>query len=165
MDLEVFHLDERDAIVTTRPGDRVPMRIPVQGGWAIVVGVRATNLTAGPGMMLVSSFRDLCSDEIVKADFRSPTLADNGDGRAVVTLDSVSNLQLCPTPTSLRHLFEEPFRFTLELIDSEGKHGEEEITFIPVCPEGAAECECECDQRYQLGTCPPTGPEPVVPAC
>ncbi len=162
MELEVFHLDELDNIVATQADARVPMRIPPQGGWAVILGVRATNLT-GCAVKLTTSFRDLCSILIEKVDERSAILADNGDGRGFTTLDTVSNLQLCPTPTSLRHLHDEPFRFTIEVTDLDGKYGSTELTFVPFCPAGADLCTCECDQRYNLGTCPATGPEPVPP--
>ena len=162
MELEVFHLDELDNTITTQPNMRVPMRIPPQGGWAVILGVRAANLT-GCQVQLTTSFRDVCDELIMKVDQRSATLVDNGDGRAFTTLDTVSNLQLCPTPTSLRHLHDEPFRFTIEVTDADRKRGAAEIPFVPVCPAGADLCTCECDQRYNLGTCPPTGPEPTPP--
>ncbi|MEJ7596281.1 MAG: hypothetical protein WKG01_00105 [Kofleriaceae bacterium] len=162
MQLEVFHLDERDTIVTTQTDARVPLRIPPQGGWAVVLGVVATNLT-GCGVKLTTSFRDLCDDSIMKVDERSAQLVDNGDGRAFTTLDTVSNLQLCPTPTSLRNLHDQPFRFTVEVTDLDGKYGSTELTFVPFCPAGADLCTCECDQRYNLGVCPPEGPEPEPP--
>ena len=61
MALELFHLDEADNLVTTQPDARVPMRIPPKRGWALVLGVRATNL---PVPVIDGLVRDLCDDSI-----------------------------------------------------------------------------------------------------
>lgn len=164
MELELFHLDESDQLVTTVPGSEVPMRIPPQGGWAVILGVRATNLTGCP-VKVTASFRDLCDDSVMKIDERTAVLADNGDGRAYTTIETVNNLQLCPTPTSLRDLYDQPFRFLLEVTDVDGKYGSTQMTFTPTCPANAPLCTCECDQRYKLGTCPPSGPVVPPPSC
>jgi hypothetical protein len=162
MELELFHLDDQDAIITTMPDDRVPMRIPPQGGWAVILGVRARNLD-GCGATITTSFRDICNDRILKVDVRPMNLEDNGDGRGITTLDTVSNLQLCPTATAERNLFEEPFRFTIEVMDYDGRFGLTQMQFVPTCPADTPMCECECDQRHVIGVCPPTGPEPGPP--
>ena len=164
--LEIVHLDETGVnVVDTLPGARVPLNPPPQGGWILLLGVRATNLD-GCQLTLTTSFRDTCSDTILKLDQRPAKLEDLGTGWGQSTLGTFGNLPICPQVTSERNLHDEPYDVTVEVVDRDGKQAAKTLTLTPYCPAGTDRCTCECDRNYVVGgACPPGGPDAGVPAC
>ena len=164
--IEIVHLDESGlTVIDTLPGAEVPLNPPPQGGWILLLGVRATNVD-GCQMTLTTSFREPCSDAIVKLDQRPAKLEDLGNGWGRTTLGSFGNLPLCPQLSSQRNLHDEPYEVTVAVSDLDGKEASKSITITPVCPAGADRCTCECDRNYVVGgACPPGGVDAGVPAC
>jgi hypothetical protein len=164
--IEVVHLDESTGMVSdTMPGDEVPLNPPPQGGWILLLGVRATNLD-GCQMTLTTSFRDVCTGTVIKLDQRPAKLEDLGNGWGRTTLGSFGNLPVCPQVTSERNLHGEPYAVTIDVSDIDGKQASKTLTLTPVCPAGADRCSCECDRNYVVGgACPPGGIDAGVSEC
>jgi hypothetical protein len=164
-EIEIVHLDASQQIVPTLDGARVPLVLPPQGGWIILLGVRARNLDACR-LTLTTSFRDACQGPILKLDRRPAQLEDTGDGWAISTMTTLGNLPICPQLTALRDLHEQPYDVTVEVEDINGKRASRTVELIPFCPAGNVGCACECDHNYVLGgPCPAVGPDAGVPAC
>lgn len=164
VELEIVHLDAEDLVYTTQPDEQVPLLPPPQGGFILLLGARATNLD-GCNLQLTTSFRDPCSDEIIKIDQRPTILEDTGDGWGITSLSSYGNLPLCPQVTSVHDLHDQPYIISVALRDLDGNQGEKELRVVPVCPPDAPLCTCQCDHNYVVGgACPPTGPD-APPSC
>ena len=154
--IEIIHLDAQSAMVDSTAGAQIPLGIPPQGGWAVLLGVRATNLD-GCQMNLTTSFRDVSSPSVLKIDSRpSQPLVNQGDGWGVTPLADFSNLQLCPAPVAQRNLYNETYRFTVTVDDIDGKTASQDIELVPTCPADDPRCACECDQDYVVGAACPT---------
>lgn len=147
----VYYLD-RDYVPHPVPDDGVvPLAWLTQGGWGLLLGVRATNID-GCQMTLTTSFRDECAPDILKVDNRDPPmLDDDGPGWGVMNESDVSNLQVCAIPNGLRNYYEEPFLFTVTVSDIDGRTASQELRLTPVCPDDVAECACWCDKNYLWG--------------
>jgi hypothetical protein len=164
VELEIVHLDAEDHVSTTQPGQEVPLLPPPQGGFILLLGARATNLD-GCNLQLTTSFRDPCSDEIIKIDQRPAILEDTGDGWGITSLSSYGNLPLCPQVTAERDLHDQPYIVSVALRDLDGNQGAADLRVVPVCPPDDLLCTCQCDHNYVVGgDCPPTGPAPP-PSC
>lgn len=164
--LEIVHLDADFNVVATMADTVLPLIVPPQGGWAVLIGARATNID-GCQMNLATSFRDACEPTVLKFDMRpSQPLIAQGDGWGLTPLADFSNLQLCPTPGPLRNLFNEPFLFTVTVDDIDGKRASTEVRLSAQCPADNPRCACECDKDYNVGeACPPAADTPSAPAC
>jgi hypothetical protein len=163
--LEIVHLDADLQIVRTLENAEVPLQAPPQGGWILLLGVRATNLD-GCQLNLTTSFRDVCDDRIIKVDQRPARLDDTGDGWGISTASTFGNLPVCPQVTAQRDLHDQPFLVTVSIDDVDGKRASRDLTVVPVCPVADPRCACECDRDYVLGgPCPPVGPDAAPPPC
>lgn len=163
-EIEVVHLDANLQVVPTVDGAHVPLQVPPQGGWIILLGVRARNLD-GCRLVLTTSFREACQGPIIKVDQRPARLMDTGDGWAISTTSTFGNLPICPQLTALRDLHEQPYDVTVEVEDGDGKRASRTLSLVPTCPADER-CTCECDHNYVLGgACPPVGPDAGIPAC
>src|SRR4051812_48660146 len=67
-EMEIVHLDEHDAVIETQPMQVVPLIAPPQGGWIVLLGVRAKNLDCRP--TLTTSLVDACDNELLQLDRR-----------------------------------------------------------------------------------------------
>lgn len=166
LEMEVEHIDSNLNIVPTTEGAMVPLHPPPQGGWILLLGVRARNLD-GCQLTLTTSFKDPGSSQIIKVDRRPARLMDTGDGWGLSTVSTFGNLPVCPQLTSTRNLYDQPYDVTVEIEDIDGKTASKTMALTPTCPD-APLCRCECDRDYVLGTvCPtvaPAGAPPAPPA-
>ncbi|HVK89198.1 MAG TPA: hypothetical protein VM513_33985 [Kofleriaceae bacterium] len=154
-EMEIVHLDADLTVVETMPDAEVPLIVPPQGGWILMLGVRATNID-GCQLNLTTSFRDVDDPAIIKLDQRPAKLEPTSDGWGISTPSTVGNLPICPQVTALRDLYDQPYVVTVAIEDIDGKRASRDLTIIPTCPAGDPRCTCECDRDYVLGgPCPP----------
>lgn len=155
-ELEIVHLDAALAVVTTLEGATVPLHPPPQGGWILLLGVRARNLD-GCQLTLTTSFRDVGQGPIIKVDRRPARLTDTGDGWAISTTSTYGNLPVCPQVTATRDLYDQPYEVTVEIEDLDGKAASRTMVLTPTCPDDAL-CRCECDRDHVIGACAAVAP-------
>jgi hypothetical protein len=164
IELEVVHLDEQSQVKPTTNGTRVPLVAPPQGGWIVLLGVRARNLD-GCGLKLTTSFNEACNGPVIKLDSRPARLMDMGDGWGVSTVGTFGNLPICPQVTSARNLHGEAYDVTVAIEDRAGKRAAKTLKLTPYCPSDDR-CTCECDRNYVVGgSCPPGGVDAGVVSC
>jgi hypothetical protein len=167
VELEIMHLDARRDMYKTEIDAAVPLVPAAQGAFIMLLGVRATNLD-GCNLQLTTSFRDLCSDAIIKIDQRPTVLEDTGDGWGVSSLGTFSALPFCPQVTTLRNLQGEPYVITVAVRDLDDRQASKSVPIMPTCSPNDARCACECDRNYVVGGgCPPSGPKQAFrpPTC
>jgi hypothetical protein len=151
-ELSIVHLDREFVVNDTTELAEVPLQLAPQGGWAVLIGVRATNLD-GCQLNLTTSLQDSIDSQILKIDSRPIRLEDTGDGWGVSALSGTSALQACPAPTATRNLYDEPYVVSVMVEDLDGKRATSSVTIIPTCPEDSAMCRCECDREHVVGEC------------
>jgi hypothetical protein len=143
------------------PGAEVPLTHAPQGGKVILAGVRARNVSCI--VELTGSLRDEESGLLLAVEVRPVLLAPTADGFAEpdtpAELSNYANIPACPNPTARipRNVFGEPWALKVRIEDRRGRSAETTVRVVPVCAEPGfqAQCECECDARYVLGTrCP-----------
>ncbi|MEO8702915.1 MAG: hypothetical protein ABI867_22915 [Kofleriaceae bacterium] len=155
--IELVHLDELNTIVDTQAMAIVPLIAPPQGGWIVLLGVRATNLD-GCGLTLTTALVDGCNGQIIKVDSRPSGLDPDPDrsGWGVTTANGFGNLPVCPQLTATRDLYDVPYEVRVAIEDRDGRTAQGSITIVPTCPAGDTRCDCECDRDFIVGNACPT---------
>jgi hypothetical protein len=141
-------------------GDAVPLRRPIQGGQAIMIGVRARNVD-GCRVDLTTTIRDPDDDRSLGLDIRPVRLDPGADGWARPSMpyvQSVGSTPACPNLTGDVDVHGNPWKVELRLDEQgSGRSATVFATVRPTCDELSpqADCECECDADYELGApCP-----------
>ncbi len=148
-EMEIVHLDQNSAVIETQAMQTVPLIAPPQGGWIVLLGVRAKNIDCRP--MLATALIDTCDNQVLNIE-RRPTQLDVGsDGWGVSSLTSFSNLPVCPQLTAARDLTNVPYTVTVAIDDGDGHKAESSLTVVPSCLDGTSRCACECNHDYVVG--------------
>jgi hypothetical protein len=148
-EIQIVHLDENNAVIETQAMQTVPLIAPPQGGWIVLLGVRAKNIDCRP--MLTTALVDTCDDQILSIDVRSTQLDVGADGWGVSSLTSFGNLAVCPQLTAARDLTSVPYTMRVAIEDAAGQKAESSLTVVPTCPDGTSRCACECNHDYVVG--------------
>ncbi len=151
----------RDGMATTcSPDAAVPLTLPPQGGFVLLVGLRAKHLDLS-SVMITASIRDTVSDQVVSLEQRPVTLAIGSDGWATPdmpdSLSNWSNLPACPMASATRDVFDQPYLLHIAVEDGTGAMADAKLAIVPSCETGSAGdvCRCECKRGYKLGDpCP-----------
>lgn len=150
------------------PMTAVPLVVPEQGGQILLVGVRARNLD-GCSLMLTTSLRDPCTDEVLTVERRPVLLAATADGWAEPAADSTSqwgNLAVCPNAGATRDLQGQRYLLRVAVEADDGRTAETSLEVVPTCAAGDDGCLCQCQAGYDLGDECPSDLEPGTPtAC
>lgn len=168
-ELEIVHLDASNAVIKTEAMAKVPLQAPPQGGWILLIGVRARNID-GCQINLTTALRDACSNQLIQVDQRPTMLEMADDGWGVSTMTRFSNLPVCPQLTATRDLHDQPYIVEVSIEDIDHKKASASITVVPTCPTdpAASRCPCECARDYKTGDlCPavPVDAGVVDPSC
>ncbi len=140
-------------------GGDVDLILPPQGGKALMIGVRAKNVTCN--LLFSGGMKDSCQDpaRFVATEGRAVVVADDdGDGFGTPVnpdeLTNYLNLDSCPSVASSRDIDSETFDFELRVTE-QPRTGESETrthvidtTIVPKCFEDDPDCLCECDADY-----------------
>jgi hypothetical protein len=154
-EIQIVHQDASFAIIDTQPMAQVPLIAPPQGGWIVLLGVRAKNVDA-LNTTLTTALVDPCDGQVLQLDSRLTRLDMGADGWAVSSLTSFGNLPVCPQLTSTRDLDNVPYTVTVSVEDDNGQSATSSLTIVPTCPTDASRCPCECDRDYVVGNACPT---------
>jgi hypothetical protein len=158
-ELQIVHEDANFSVVETQPMAEVPLLPPIQGGWALMLGVRANNID-GCQATLKTSIRDTCVDQLLKHEERPTHLDVGADGWGVTSLATFSALQACPNLNSTRDLDNVPYMITVSVEDDYGQKATASLTVVPICDPDASGCFCECGRDYVMGDQCTTKPAP-----
>jgi hypothetical protein len=150
-ELEIVHLDARNAVINTQPMQTVPLLAPPQGGWIVLLGARARNID-GCRVKLTTALIDACNNEIIQVDQRPTLLEKTSDGWGVSSATTFGNLPVCPQLTATRDLHDVPYIMQVTLEDDDGRKATAKITVVPVCPENTPLCTCQCARDYVVGS-------------
>ncbi len=151
---ELFFLDPNNEVIALTATAEVPLMIPPQGGWIVLVGVRARNLD-GCSSTLTTALVDNDNGQILKVDQRQTELEPDGSGWGVSRASTVGNLQVCPQLTATRDLHGLPYVISAVVEDADGHKATTQMTITPTCPPGEPRCQCECARDYNIGDeCP-----------
>ena len=140
-------------------GDMVPLRRPVQGGQAIMIGVRARNVD-GCRVNLTTTLRDPDDGRSLGLDVRPVRLEARADGWAWPSepfFQSIGSTPACPNLAGDADIHGNPWTVELRLDEDGGRSATVMATVRPYCDAESPqdECECECDSDYELGApCP-----------
>jgi hypothetical protein len=159
---QVLVLNADLSAMTVQDGGAVPLVKPPQGGRAIFVGVRATNVD-GCGLMLGGALRDPTTRQ-VRPDSRTVNLIAEGDGWGVsggvsgapAEIANFSNILACANQWSKTNVDGSPYDLEVSIQDRKGRTARQVLTVTPYCGEPAnlAECVCICKAGYMQGeTC------------
>lgn len=151
----------RDGVATgCSPDAAVPLTLPPQGGFVLLVGLRAKHLDLS-SLTITASIRDTVTDQVLSVEQRPVTLALGSDGWATPdmpdSLSNWSNLPACPMASATRDLFDQPYVLRIAAEDGTGAKADAKLTIVPTCEAGADGdlCRCQCKQGYTLGDpCP-----------
>jgi len=151
----------RDGMATTcAPDAAVPLTLPPQGGFVLLVGLRAKHLDLS-SVMITASIRDTLDNQVLSVEQRPVTLVLGSDGWATPampdSLSNWSNLPACPMASATRDMFDQPYVLHIAAVDGTGAQADASLTIVPTCEAGSAgdDCRCECKQGYMLGNpCP-----------
>lgn len=151
---ELFFLDPNNLVVAPTATGEVPLMVPPQGGWIVLVGVRARNLD-GCSSTLTTALVDTEDGQILKIDQRQTELELDASGWGMSRASTVGNLQVCPQLTATRDLHGQPYVISAVVEDADGKQATTQMTITPACPSGDSRCQCECARDYVVGdVCP-----------
>lgn len=136
-------------------GGAAPLRRPLQGGQAILIGVRARNVD-GCKVNLTTTLRDPVDGRSLGLDVRPVRLEPGADGwarPAEPVFQSIGNTPACPNLVADADIFGNAWQVELRLDEDGGRSATVFTTVRPFCDELSprAECECECAAGYQLG--------------
>lgn len=140
-------------------GEMLPLRRPLQGGQAIMIGVRAKNVD-GCRVNLTTTLRDPVDGRSLGLDVRPVRLEPSADGWARPSepfFQSIGSTPACPNLVGDVDIHGNPWKVELRLDEDGGRSATVFATVRPYCDEQSpkAECECECDADYELGApCP-----------
>jgi hypothetical protein len=84
-ELQIVHQDASFSVVETQPMAQVPLIAPPQGGWIVLLGVRARNID-GCQATLKTALVDPCDNQILQLDSRPTHLDMGADGWGVSSL-------------------------------------------------------------------------------
>jgi hypothetical protein len=163
-ELQIIHQDASFSVVETQPMAQVPLIAPPQGGWILLLGVRARNID-GCQATLKTALVDACTNQILQLDSRPTQLDMDADGWGVSSLTTFGNLPVCPDLTAKRDLDNVPYMITVAIEDADGQKATASLTVVPTCPTDSPGCFCECDRDYVVGNlCQPiTVPHTTCP--
>jgi len=150
-ELEIVHLDARNAVINTQPMQTVPLLAPPQGGWIVLLGARARNID-GCRIKLTTALIDACNNDIIQVDQRPTLLERTPDGWGISSATTFGNLPVCPQLTATRDLHDVPYVMQVTVEDDDGKKATAKITVVPVCPENTPLCTCQCGRDYVIGS-------------
>jgi hypothetical protein len=160
VEMQIVHLDEQDQVVETTPMTKVPLVAPPQGGWIVLLGVRARNID-GCQTTLTTALVDKCNNQILGLDRRLTKLEPDAGGWGVSSVISLGNLPVCPLLSALRDTDNVPYDITVAVEDVNGQKAQATLTVVPYCQANDPLCTCQCDRDYVLGsTCDTTGSNP-----
>jgi hypothetical protein len=165
-EIEIVHLDAKDAVIQTQPMAQVPLLPPPQGGWIVLLGARARNID-GCRVTLTTALVDGCDQQILQIDKRPTRLEPGADGWGTSTVTMFGNLPVCPDLTAKRDLHDVPYDVKVVIEDTGGQKASATLTVVPICPPGDALCMCQCDRDYVIGSScnpPPTGGHGTCPS-
>lgn len=136
-------------------GGVVPLRRPLQGGQAILIGVRARNVD-GCKVNLTTALRDPADGRSLGLDVRPVHLVPGADGwahPAEPVFQSIGSTPACPNLVGQRDIFGNAWQVELRLDEDGGRSATVLTTVRPFCDELSPkdECECECAAGYMLG--------------
>ena len=140
-------------------GGAVPLRRPLQGGQAILIGVRARNVD-GCRVNLTTTLRDPEDGRSLGLDIRPVRLEPGTDGWARPAqpyFQSVGSTPACPNLAGDADIHGTAWRVELRLDEDGGRSATVFATVRPFCDDVSPQldCECECDADYELGAqCP-----------
>ncbi|MBA3396781.1 MAG: hypothetical protein H0T89_29390 [Deltaproteobacteria bacterium] len=161
---ELFFLDANNQLVAPTATGEVPLMIPPQGGWIVLVGVRARNID-GCSPTLTTALVDTDDGQILKIDQRQTELELDASGWGMSRASTVGNLQVCPQLTATRDLYGQPYVVSAVVEDADGNKATTQMTVTPTCPPGESRCQCECARDYVVGDeCPATYQPTVMPS-
>lgn len=151
----------RDGMATAcAPDAAVPLTLPPQGGFVLLVGLRAKHLDLS-SVMITASIRDTVDNQVLSVEQRPVMLALGSDGWATPDMpDSLfnwANLPACPMAAATRDLYDQPYALRIAAQDGTGGKADATLTIVPTCEAGSGgdACRCECKQGYMLGDpCP-----------
>jgi hypothetical protein len=153
---ELVHRVGIGAELLTEGGD-VDMILPPQGGKVILVGVRAKNVNLC-AVGVSAAVRDTCDGGLLTREGRGISLVAGDDGWAYPAnpdlLDNYANVAMCPNRASSRDIDGYPYEIEVRLTDQlTRKNVLLTMGIVPRCNEAnvLAECECTCDNEYELG--------------
>jgi hypothetical protein len=151
--MQIVHLDANNSVIDTQPMDKIPLIAPPQGGWIVLLGVRAKNIDSLA--TLTTALVDTCDNQVIQIDRRPTHLEIGADGWGLSSLTTFGNLPVCPQLTATRDLHDVPYMVTVSVEDSDGQKVTSSLTVVPTCPTDAPRCTCECDRDYVVGNeCP-----------
>ena len=152
-EMQIVHLDENNAVIDTQPMQSVPLIAPPQGGWIVLLGVRAKNLDCRA--VLTTALVDPCDDLILQLDKRPTQLIVGSDGWGLSSVTSFGNLPVCPQLNSTRDLYGVPYTLKVAVEDAAGQKAAGSISVVPTCLDDTSRCTCECNHDYVVGAdCP-----------
>lgn len=151
----------RDGVAMPAVADApVPLTFPPQGGFVLLVGVRARHLDPA-SVTITASLRDPGTDQVLSVEQRPVTLVADADGWASPAMPdglfNWGNLPACPLANTPKSINAQPYVLRIAAADATGASAEARVTIVPTCEDGAAgdTCRCECRQGYHLGDpCP-----------
>jgi hypothetical protein len=155
-EIEIISRDMNGAVSETTASSSVPLFIPPQGGWFVLVGVRARNID-GCNLTLTASLRDPTTNKIVALEERPVRLVIGDDGWGAPDrpeqLDNFANLSCCPNAGLTRDLYNQEYTLELDVTDREGKKASATQQVFLVCGDlgHISQCECQCKHDYVLG--------------
>jgi hypothetical protein len=152
-EIQIVHQDANNLVIETQPMAQVPLIAPPQGGWIVLLGVRAKNIN--DQATLTTALVDACDNQIIQVDGRPTHLDIGADGWSQSSLTTFGNLPVCPELTATRDLHDVPYIIKVSVEDADGQKAIASLTVVPTCPTDAPRCACECDRDYVVGNeCP-----------
>ena len=156
-EIQIIHQDRNGEVIATESMAQIPLIAPPQGGWIVLLGVRAKNID-GCQATLTTALVDACDHQLMKIDQRTTQLDVGADGWGQSSLTSFGNLQVCPQITATRDLYGVPYIIQVTIQDTGGQKAAALLTVVPTCPTEASRCTCECDRDYVEGSVCPAVP-------
>jgi hypothetical protein len=155
-EIQIVHQDASSSVIETQPMAEVPLIAPPQGGWIVLLGVRAKNID-GCQVSLTTALVDACDSQVIQID-RRPTRLDMGaDGWGQSSINMFGNPLCQQLHTRIaRDLYNVPYIVKVSIEDDDGQKASASLTVVPTCPTDASRCTCECDRDYVVGNQCPT---------
>lgn len=153
-EIQIIHQDANGSVFETQPMAQVPLTPPPQGGWIVLLGVRAKNID-GCQATLTTALVDACDNQVIQIDRRPTHLEAGADGWGQSSATTFGNLPVCPQVTATRDLYNVPYIVKVSVEDADGQKASASLTVVPTCPTDDPSCACECDRDYVVGNeCP-----------
>ncbi|HSD87625.1 MAG TPA: hypothetical protein VLB44_08920 [Kofleriaceae bacterium] len=159
-EIEILYRSRDGMAMPCAPDAPVPLTLPPQGGFVLLVGLRAKHLDP-TSIDVTASIRDTVDDQLLSVEQRPVMLVPGSDGWATPDMPdglfNWANLPACPLAGATRDVFQQPYLLRVAVEDASGAKAEAKLTIVPTCEAGAAGdlCRCQCKQGYKLGdACP-----------